>query len=68
MALDFNLDGYTDLIVSSPGYGGEDLSYTGIVHIFFGGKQGLSFERHSTLISLYDWAQIGAFYNLPCLC
>ncbi|PRP82676.1 glycosylphosphatidylinositol specific phospholipase D1 [Planoprotostelium fungivorum] len=60
IALDFNLDGYTDLIVSSPGYGGEDLSYTGIVHIFFGGKQGLSFERHSTLISLYDWAQIGS--------
>jgi len=60
VALDFNLDGFTDLIVSSPGKGSEDLSYTGLVTIYYGSSTGLNCLVNSTIDPLLDWTQLGA--------
>jgi hypothetical protein len=39
-SLDFNKDGYTDLVVSVPGTDPQDIIYSGLLHIYFGSKSG----------------------------
>lgn len=39
-ALDFNQDGYDDLVVSIPGTAARKLTYKGIIEIYFGSSNG----------------------------
>jgi len=43
-SLDFNLDGFDDMVISAPGFGASSLKYTGKVYIYFG-KAGI-FHDH----------------------
>lgn len=70
-ALDFNLDGVLDLVVSAPGFGSGDLSYYGRVHVFLGRKHGgnkFSFSpTPDIVIATYrSWTNLGYALEAGC--
>ncbi|XP_067930242.1 phosphatidylinositol-glycan-specific phospholipase D-like isoform X2 [Watersipora subatra] len=51
--LDMNLDGFQDIVVSSPNYNWENLKYTGALAVWYGNSSG-SFAESPSIISV-DW-------------
>ena len=57
--LDFNLDGYEDLVVSAPLEGARNRLYNGRVYIFPGSKQGLTLEPSIIITDKARTANLG---------
>jgi len=59
-ALDFNLDGISDLVVSSPSAGSANMTYSGQVHVYLGGRGGLDLQRPIVISPHYSTTQMGS--------
>jgi len=57
--LDFNLDGFPDLVVSAPGVGADQLKYYGRVYVFFGSPKGLSDVPNVLITSRIPFSGLG---------
>lgn len=57
--VDFNLDGFKDIVVSAPGYGSELLTYTGKVYIFFGSPTGFDSANNMTITTRRRYSNLG---------
>ncbi len=63
--LDFNLDGFMDLVVGAPQTGGADLAkvagnYTGAAHVYLGGVGGLAASPNVTILGAGLFAALGS--------
>jgi hypothetical protein len=58
--LDFNKDGYSDLVISSPGTFAQYIFYYGMVQIHFGSPAGLSLQPNITVLSDQMFTNLGS--------